>query len=54
MKNVEGWVVGTYWGEPIYKSPQAQNEWHDVTLNEYYAQNSRWDYNYAYNFYKWF
>jgi len=33
MANVPGWVVGTYYGNPIYKSRPA-DEWHDVTLNE--------------------
>ncbi len=53
MKDVKGWVVGTYWGEPIFKG-RPKDEWHDINLNEYYAQNSYYSMQYAYNFWKWF
>jgi len=39
MANVPGWVVGTYFGEPIYKT-RPKDEWIDVSLNEFYAHAS--------------
>jgi len=44
MANVPGWVVGTLFGEEIYKS-RPKDEWHDVKINEYYAHASYGDLN---------
>lgn len=43
MKNVEGWKVGTWYGEPIYqtKDPDTLNP---QTYHEYYVHNSWKDY----------
>jgi hypothetical protein len=51
MKDVPGWVVGTYFGDPIYKSRPA-GEWHDVTLNEYFAHCNVMDLNHHVNLHK--
>ncbi|XP_045467375.1 NADH dehydrogenase [ubiquinone] 1 alpha subcomplex subunit 13 [Harmonia axyridis] len=41
MKNVEGWKVGTYYGEPIYETkPEAFIE---PTFNDYYVHSNIWD-----------
>merc|ERR1711872_916712 len=36
MANVEGWEVGTYYGEPIYKTVDPK-KWIDPILQEYFA-----------------
>lgn len=41
MKNVEGWKVGTYYGEPIYETqPDAFIE---PDFHEYYLHSNMWD-----------
>ncbi|ODN01726.1 NADH dehydrogenase [ubiquinone] 1 alpha subcomplex subunit 13 [Orchesella cincta] len=52
MKGVPGWVVGTYWGEPIYHT-RPENEWHDITPTEYLAHSPHYKQQYMVNFYKW-
>lgn len=37
MANVPGWKVGTWFGEPIYKT-RPKEEWIDPTMEEFYAQ----------------
>lgn len=39
MKNVEGWVVGTYYGEPIYKTV-PEDTLMEPRLREWYIHNS--------------
>jgi len=51
MKDVPGWVTGTYWGEPIYFTRPA-DEWHDISDREYWAHSPDWKYNFSRNFYK--
>jgi NADH dehydrogenase (ubiquinone) 1 alpha subcomplex subunit 13 len=51
MKNVPGWVVGTYWGEPVYHTRPA-NEWHDITDREFFAHTPDFKYAFFRNFYK--
>jgi len=53
MKDVKGWEVGTYFGEPIYKT-RPKDEWHDVQVNEMYAHSPYLSQRWATNFYKWF
>lgn len=36
MKNVPGWVVGTWYGEPIFKT-RPKDEWRVPSIEEYYA-----------------
>ena len=36
MANVEGWEVGTYYGEPIYKTV-PQEKFVDPVVQEFYA-----------------
>lgn len=36
MANVPGWKVGTWFGEPVYKTLNA-DEWVDPEFNEFYA-----------------
>lgn len=36
MKNVEGWKVGTWYGEPIYKTGKPDDPLFQPTLYEYY------------------
>lgn len=36
MANVEGWVVGTWYGEPIFHT-RPKDEWINVTPYEFYA-----------------
>jgi len=36
MANVEGWKVGTWYGEPIYKTV-PKDKWVDVQATEFYA-----------------
>jgi len=38
MANVPGWVVGTLWGEPVYKT--VGDKWMDQSLVEYYSHTS--------------
>jgi len=52
MKGVPGWVVGTYWGEPIYHT-RPENEWHDIQAAEYMAHSPDYIKQYMLNFYKW-
>jgi len=51
MKDVPGWVVGTWWGEPIYKAI-SKDQWYDILDIEYYTHNSYYDYRYCKHFYK--
>lgn len=37
MKNVPGWVTGTWFGEPLYKTNPNLNEWVTPTYLEVYA-----------------
>lgn len=39
MKNVEGWVVGTYYGEPIYKT-LPEDTLIEPRMREWYIHNS--------------
>lgn len=36
MANVPGWVVGTWYGEPIYKT-RPEKEWLDPIMEEFYV-----------------
>lgn len=36
MKDVPGWVVGTWYGEPIFKT-RPKDEWRVPSIQEYYA-----------------
>ncbi|KAA0189857.1 hypothetical protein HAZT_HAZT007620 [Hyalella azteca] len=38
MKNVEGWEVGTYMGEPIYKTID-EDGWHEPKKFEYFEHS---------------
>lgn len=39
MKNVPGWVVGTWYGEPVFKTlPKTQ--WVDPSIYDFYGQTS--------------
>lgn len=42
MKNVEGWVVGTYYGEPIYKT-LPDDTFVVPRIREYYVHTSEKD-----------
>jgi len=53
MKGVPGWVVGTYWGEPIYHT-RPENEWHDILPSEYFSHSANYHYRLAFNFWKYF
>ncbi|CAL8092661.1 unnamed protein product [Orchesella dallaii] len=52
MKDVPGWVVGTYWGEPIYQT-RPENEWHEIQVTEYMAHSPHYKQQYINNFFKW-
>lgn len=39
MKNVPGWEVGTWYGEPIYKT-RPKNEWFDPCIQEFYGHTA--------------
>lgn len=43
MKNVEGWKVGTYYGEPIYKSI-SKDQYLEPRLEDVYGHSSYKDY----------
>lgn len=43
MKNVEGWKVGTWYGEPIYKT-EPEDKLHEPIFKEFYAHASYDDY----------
>ncbi|CAH0559253.1 unnamed protein product [Brassicogethes aeneus] len=43
MKNVEGWKVGTWYGEPIYKT-EKPDTLQDQLYHEYYVHSSFKDY----------
>jgi len=51
MKDVPGWVTGTYWGEPIYFT-RPKNEWHDINDREFLAHSPEYQYKFFRNFYK--
>jgi NADH dehydrogenase (ubiquinone) 1 alpha subcomplex subunit 13 len=53
MKDVKGWELGTYWGEPVFFT-RPKNEWHDLINNEYYAHSSYYMQRWSNNFFKWF
>lgn len=40
MANVPGWVVGTWYGEPIYKT-RPKTEWIDPIMEEFYGHTAR-------------
>lgn len=48
MKNKPGWVVGTLFGEPIFKT-LGKNELNDVHIHEYYAHQPTRTPMYEYN-----
>lgn len=37
MKNVEGWKVGTLYGEPVYKNQTGEETLFRPVINEYYV-----------------
>lgn len=39
MANVEGWKVGTWYGEPIFKTVPA-DKWIEPSFREFYAHSS--------------
>lgn len=43
MKNVDGWVVGTYYGEPLYKT-QGDDYLAHQNQETFYAHCSKWYY----------
>jgi len=43
MKDVPGWEVGTYFGEPIYYTCKP-DEWHDVTVEELFNHQKKSEY----------
>jgi len=51
MKDVPGWVVGTYWGEPVFFTRPA-NEWHNINAREYLAHSPDYQAQFFQNFYK--
>lgn len=51
MKDVPGWVVGTYYGEPIYHT-RPENEWHPINYREYFAHTPHHKIQFFNNFYK--
>lgn len=53
MKDVPGWVVGTYWGEPIYQT-RPKDEWHDISVTEFLAHTPHYKNQFFKNFYKYF
>lgn len=40
MANVPGWVVGTWYGEPIYKT-RPKDEWHDPSMDAFYGHTAK-------------
>jgi NADH dehydrogenase (ubiquinone) 1 alpha subcomplex subunit 13 len=40
MKDVEGWRVGTLWGEPVYHN--IRSRWIEPATEEYYAHVPYW------------
>lgn len=40
MANVPGWKVGTWFGEPVYKTSKA-DDWIDPGINEFYCHAAR-------------
>lgn len=40
MANVPGWVVGTWYGEPIYKT-RPKTEWNDPIMEEFYGHTAK-------------
>ncbi|CAG9768858.1 unnamed protein product [Ceutorhynchus assimilis] len=39
MKNVPGWKVGTWYGEPVFVGPEA-DKFHNPSISEYYVHSS--------------
>jgi len=37
MKDVKGWEVGTYYGEPIYKTIDPNETWVDPIFEDFYV-----------------
>lgn len=53
MKNVPGWVVGTWYGEPIYKTlPKAK--WVDPSIYEFYGHTSSGEFSKRVMFKHWY
>lgn len=52
MKNVPGWVVGTYFGEPIYKT-KPKDYLHEGTWDEFNAHASWWNIALRSDFHQW-
>ncbi|CAH1374015.1 hypothetical protein MTP99_015386 [Tenebrio molitor] len=44
MENVEGWEVGTYYGEPLYKN-LSKNTWIDPMMQGYYIHTNVKEFN---------
>lgn len=40
MKNVPGWVVGTWYGERVYKTDD-KNQWRDPHMYDFYAHSDK-------------
>jgi NADH dehydrogenase (ubiquinone) 1 alpha subcomplex subunit 13 len=45
MKDVPGWVTGTWFGEPLYKTNPNFDDWVEPTFPEVYAHTRRRDMN---------
>ena len=43
MKDVPGWVTGTWFGEPIYKTDPKHEKWISPTYHEIYAHTRESD-----------
>lgn len=53
MKNVPGWVVGTWYGEPIYKTVPP-NKWYGPSIYEFYGHTSDAEFRKRANIKHWF
>ena len=51
MKDVPGWEVGTYYGDKIFHTLD-EDEWFDVTPDEYFAHARMMDATWSRNWWK--
>lgn len=52
MEGVDGWVTGTYYGEPVYNNPN--NRFPPLFYDDFYAHNKHSDMMNRFNYHQWF
>jgi len=52
MKDVPGWITGTYYGSPVFKSRDPE-EWHDMSSTELFCHADPWYHRHHMQYHKW-